>query len=203
MAPRPDVSEARKQQILEAALVVFAQHGFNGATMDDIAAQAGLSKGALYWYFKSKDSIIDELVALFFDREIEEFETLLANDMTASERLRAATRLLIDEMSGLVDFMPIAYEYYATALRDEATYDFFQQFYQGFTTIFAQMIRQGVDAGEFRADVDPTLAAAMLASFYEGAIFIWIFNQENLDINDLVETAMTLFLDGLRPQAAQ
>ena len=48
MSPRPDVSEERKQQILEAAIAVFARLGFRAARMDDVAEQAGLSKAALY-----------------------------------------------------------------------------------------------------------------------------------------------------------
>ena len=58
MAPKPDVSEERKQQILEAASEVFSQKGFDNARMEDIAEQTGLSKGSLYLYFKSKDDLI-------------------------------------------------------------------------------------------------------------------------------------------------
>ncbi len=52
MSPRPDVSEERKQQILEAAIAVFARLGFRSARMDDIAEQAGLSKGGCAGYFE-------------------------------------------------------------------------------------------------------------------------------------------------------
>ena len=58
MAPRPDVSKERKSQILTAATKVFTELGFAGARMDDIVAESGLSKGNLYWYFESKDTII-------------------------------------------------------------------------------------------------------------------------------------------------
>lgn len=51
MSPRPDVSEERKNQILEAAIAVFARLGFQQTRMDDIAEQAGLCKGALYLYY--------------------------------------------------------------------------------------------------------------------------------------------------------
>ncbi|MDL1899078.1 helix-turn-helix transcriptional regulator [Anaerolineae bacterium CFX7] len=57
MSPRANVSAARKAQILDAAAAVFARKGFYQASMDDIVEEAGLSKGALYWYFKSKACI--------------------------------------------------------------------------------------------------------------------------------------------------
>ena len=58
MSPRPDVSDLRQGQILDAATKVFARLGFHKANMDNIAEEADVSKGLLYWYFKSKDAII-------------------------------------------------------------------------------------------------------------------------------------------------
>ncbi|MEM1019412.1 MAG: TetR/AcrR family transcriptional regulator [Pseudomonadota bacterium] len=61
---RPD---DRPDEILDAATRVFAHMGFTAARMDDVAAQAGLSKGALYLYFKSKDALLDAIVTRFSD----------------------------------------------------------------------------------------------------------------------------------------
>jgi len=57
MSPKHDVSEERKSQILDAAMDTFSEMGFHKARMSDIAETSGLSKGSLYWYFDSKDSI--------------------------------------------------------------------------------------------------------------------------------------------------
>ncbi len=51
MTPRPNVREQRRLQILQAAQHVFARMGFHKARMDDIAHEAGVSKGTLYWYY--------------------------------------------------------------------------------------------------------------------------------------------------------
>ena len=51
MPPRPDVSEERRGQIIEAALACFTRKGYANTTIDDIVAESGLSKGAIYWYF--------------------------------------------------------------------------------------------------------------------------------------------------------
>ena len=63
LSPRPDVSDERKNQILQAATNVFSRLGFHKARMDDIVEESGLSKGTLYWYFKSKDDIVSALIA--------------------------------------------------------------------------------------------------------------------------------------------
>jgi AcrR family transcriptional regulator len=89
MSPRPDVSEERRSQILEAALKVFARLGLDKARMDDIVSESGLSKGAIYWYFKSKDEIIAAILDSLFNREMQELETLNAREGPVYERLLA------------------------------------------------------------------------------------------------------------------
>ncbi len=58
MVSKSELTEIRREQILEAATSVFARFGVYKARMDDIVEEAGLSKGAVYWYFKSKDEIL-------------------------------------------------------------------------------------------------------------------------------------------------
>ena len=70
MSPRPDVSEERVRQVLDAAGAVFARSGFSETRMDDIAAAAGLSKGALYLYFPGKEGIINILGCAFADHRL-------------------------------------------------------------------------------------------------------------------------------------
>jgi AcrR family transcriptional regulator len=55
-------SDARPDEILDAALIVFGEKGFDPARMDDIAAEAGVSKGALYLYFESKEAVLKGLI---------------------------------------------------------------------------------------------------------------------------------------------
>ncbi|TCM76965.1 TetR family transcriptional regulator C-terminal domain-containing protein [Rhodovulum steppense] len=61
--PRTRIQRRNRRAILEAALAVFSQHGFRGATLDQIAAEAGLSKPNLLYYFPSKEAIHETLLA--------------------------------------------------------------------------------------------------------------------------------------------
>ena len=74
MSPKPDVSDERKIQILDAAMDTFAEKGFHKTRMSDIAETSGLSKGSLYWYFDSKDSIILNLLDRVFEPELKELK---------------------------------------------------------------------------------------------------------------------------------
>ena len=66
-APRSRIQKRNRQIILDAALEVFSTHGFRGATLDQIAAQAGLSKPNLLYYFDSKDAVHRELLTRLLD----------------------------------------------------------------------------------------------------------------------------------------
>ena len=62
MARTPKVVEDRKEQILDAAMRVFAQKGFTRATNKDIAREAGITPGLIYYYFESKEAVFKEIV---------------------------------------------------------------------------------------------------------------------------------------------
>jgi AcrR family transcriptional regulator len=78
---------ARRQQILDAAATVFGGRGFHGARIDDIAASAGLSKGAIYWYFRSKEELAIALAERAIAREDRREAELLAEAGPLRDRL--------------------------------------------------------------------------------------------------------------------
>jgi AcrR family transcriptional regulator len=87
MAPRSpeqfaEIREGRKAQILEAALHVFAQDSYHGASISSVAKKAGISKGLIYNYFKSKEEILISLVVDVFDDVMEQLELNLDQPLT-------------------------------------------------------------------------------------------------------------------------
>jgi len=75
-APRTRIQRRNHRLILDAALEVFAQHGFRGSTLDQIAAQAGLSKPNLFYYFSGKDEIHRVLLTELLDSWLEPLRQL-------------------------------------------------------------------------------------------------------------------------------
>jgi AcrR family transcriptional regulator len=73
----------REQRILDAALVIFSEKGFVGASMDDIAAEAGISKPTLYQYFPSKDELFTAMMSQERDHMLESFEYPSTSGMVA------------------------------------------------------------------------------------------------------------------------
>ena len=149
MPPKPDLTAERRGQILDAAEKVFNRLGFNKARMDDIVVESGLSKGALYWYYKSKDAIILALLDRVFVGEIAQFEKLVDAEGTASERLAQLTRAVVQDMARFKHLMPLIYEFVALAARRKSVRAKLGGYYQRYHRLLSQILQQGLDSGEF------------------------------------------------------
>jgi AcrR family transcriptional regulator len=91
------IRDERKEQIMDAAVEVFARRGINGTKMSMIAAEAGISHGLLYHYFTSKDELFATLVQFAMEQS---FNTVSAvNELPGSplEKLTALTRIILDK----------------------------------------------------------------------------------------------------------
>jgi AcrR family transcriptional regulator len=194
-----ELSEIRKEQILQAATMVFARLGFHKARMDDIVEQAGLSKGAVYWYFESKDEIITTILDRFFERELEDFRQISQGEEPIPDRLLKIMRNLSKEIETIADLMPIIYEFYAVAARENAIRKTIQRYFKSHTTLLEELIKVGIDRGELR-DVLPYDVALSLVALMEGCMLIWILgtlDHDVLDLEKLFETSMDLIFKGL------
>lgn len=85
-------AEARREAIAAAAVGVFAQFGFGGASLRELAGAAGLEKGHLTYYFRTKDDLLYEVVAGFHTRFVDSFADWAGSDPDPYERLRSVLR---------------------------------------------------------------------------------------------------------------
>lgn len=194
--PRPDVSEERKEQILDAAAIVFSQQGFANARMDDIVKQSGLSKGALYWYFKSKDDIILALMHRFFDQDLYGLNHILELKLSAWDTLLQYTNTMTTEFEQVKSLTPLIYDYYSSATRDEEKRKFFQVYFQKYQASMGAIIQQGIDRGEFRPINIKSFVLTLIAML-EG-LFLLNSIEEIVDLKQQVNESMTLLLNGIR-----
>jgi AcrR family transcriptional regulator len=92
---------ARRETILDAALTVFAERGFEAARLDDVAARAGIAKGTLYLYFKDKEALFEEVVRTAVSPIIERLSFLAdAPDIPMADMLEGLFGLFEKEVLG-------------------------------------------------------------------------------------------------------
>jgi AcrR family transcriptional regulator len=91
---------SRRQAILEAALTVFAEHGFEAARLDEVARRAGVAKGTLYLYFKDKEALFEELLHGAATPIIDRIAALADADLTFDEALATLFGFFATEVLG-------------------------------------------------------------------------------------------------------
>jgi len=192
---------ARRQAILEAAIGVFAQHGFDAATTDDIARAAGLSKGGLYWHFKSKDDILAAILMQLFDQELSVLQGLLAAEGAVAPRLRQLVAQGAADVLQLEQLLPVMLEFYALAARQSDTRQFLQQYYQRYHQLLAELFQQGFARGEFHRGTAEAAAIALIAQL-EGLGLLWAIVPELVPLADRSANAVELLLVGLMSAAS-
>jgi len=198
MSTRAAKREARKQEILAAATAVFAQKGFDGASMDDIVQASGLSKGGLYWHFKSKDDIIAAILNEFFSQEMDFLDALLQAEGSATARLQQLGQQVMVDVAHMQELLPISLEFYALAARRETVREQLQDYFEQYRLTLATLIQVGIDAGEFDTAVAAEQAALNLIAQFEGLVLLWAIQAGNFDLEQQMTTAVTFFIKGLK-----
>ncbi len=116
-AAREEGREAR-DELLSAALRVFARRGYRQAGVDEIAAEAGYSKGALYWHFSSKEELLTALVDERVDAPMRERFALLASAPPERDMSVEATKAFAQQVDEQREAMLLEREYWSLAVRD-------------------------------------------------------------------------------------
>jgi AcrR family transcriptional regulator len=165
--------EARKQQILEAAIRCFGRQGFHKTTMQDICTEAGLSPGALYRYFPSKEEIIEAMVA---ERRRQGFVRIeqarrLASTVEALEVLSGAFEEIEDITGCAVDV-----ELWGEAFRNTRISAALRSDIDMICAAFSGIIRTAQERGDITPNVDPASVARIMLSLFHGMVI-----QKSLD----------------------
>jgi AcrR family transcriptional regulator len=193
--PKPDVSVERKAQILAAASRIFLKKGFETARMEEIAEEAGLSIGGLYWYFKSKEEVIFSLMDELINSDLNEQRALLEAPGSVMERLTQYVRSSVPSAQTL---SPLFSDFYALGGRDPRVQVRFQTYFYTYRQIIAALLAQGIARGEFRS-FDVNHGAILFAALYEGMLELAMLDPEN--INGIIELShsMDILMQGMKP----
>ncbi len=185
-----------KETILAAATTLFAQKGFHQTSMNDIVAMSGVSKGGVYWYFKSKDEIVTAILEAFFDREEGELAALLDQDSPAQERILSFLYQMTGAMLAMKEALTLGLECYAMAARQENIRTFIQTYFQRYQALVQTLLQQGITRKEFPA-VDVATTALGLSALAEGMILLWTLSDTRFDLTEQTVAAAQTYLRGL------
>jgi len=187
-------SEETQARILEAALKNFSESGYDAASVDDICAEAGVSKGAFYHHFPSKQAVFLTLLNEWLKTVDASLEA--ARKPTVPETLTNMARMLPTIFSQADGRLPMFLEFWLQASRDETIWKATIAPYQRYLDYFAELVKQGIEEGSFRP-VDPRSAAQVIVSFAVGLLLQGLLAPENIDWQQTSEQSIKILMKGL------
>ena len=189
-------SQETRQRLLEAATRLFSQQGYEATGVAEICAIAGVSKGAFYHHFESKQAVFLALLEDWLARLDAAFTTVRQD---SSDVPQAVVRMA-DMAGGVLASsgvqISIMLEFWMQAYRDPQVWEAAAAPYQRYQQYFAAMVEEGVRQGSLRP-VDPQLAARTLVSLAMGLLLQAVFDPKATDWASEAGGALQLVMDGL------
>ena len=187
-------SEETRGKIVEAAIKLFSERGFNTASVDDICAEAGVSKGAFYHHFESKQALFLALLDGWLktiDNAIE-----ASRDKTAPETFLRMTEAFPYIFQTAGQGLPMFLEFWLQASRDEKIWQASIAPYRRYDEYFTSLIKKGMDEGSF-VEMDPELASRMIISMAMGLLLQSLLDPQGAKWEEVAREITTMMLDSL------
>lgn len=176
--------EERINDITNAAMEVFLQKGYQNTTMESIAKKAGLSKGGLYHYFKSKDMIL-----LFVNKKINKNIEEIMDKALEMPSVKAGILFYVENyLKYWVEHPQETSFLFLSVIKivdDHELLEYYKQFSSDYMKYFQESFEMGVQSGEFVPHNTKTSAITLMAAI-DGIISYMIFD-ENLKLDEVME----------------
>lgn len=192
---RPRREEVRRR-LLEAASETFLEKGFLDSTLDDIARRAGLSKGAVYSNFESKQ----EIISLLLQRRLERMREVIAaaTDPAAAkgDERRTSAAVMADNLIADADWVQLVLEFASRAGRDAAVREIYTPFLRVQREEVTQVIKQALADGPEHDDDYAALVGTILVALRYGLALAHAADPEQIDA-EVIERALGAVLTSL------
>jgi AcrR family transcriptional regulator len=190
--------EERRQQIVRAARRLIVRHGYSHTTLAQVAAEVGVSKGLVSYYFAKKDALFLAVLDSMLSRLRDDLDAVYRRDLPAWERLKLNLKNLFGSEKRTKQYYGLLIEFLAEAPREKEISEYTRVIYQTHLTYIERTIDDGITAGEF-ASVDAGAEGSMLVALMEGMILQWMYAGESRSFIDAYHTCETVAACRLMP----
>ena len=186
----------RKEQILDAALNVIVKNGYHQSRMDDIVSTSGLSKGAIYWYYKSKKDVYLDLVNHWVNRYSNSLMELPQKDTSSSKQLKNMFNIFFEQFENDPVVFKALLEFWSLAGRDDDFNKKLEKVTHNFIQYLETIIQKGVKSGELK-NVNPKITAMSIMVVIEGISWFTLFKKNGVSAKEYTDTVSEFILSGL------
>jgi AcrR family transcriptional regulator len=194
------VREERRRQILEAAVAVFSRKGYNTANVSDVAAEAGVSQGTIYWYFESKEELMTAAMLTALEDFGRQMYTDLEGYARATEKLRAVGESMVAFVDVAQGYFMMFVEFWSSSSRRWDTSQLWTGLLVEYKDLIAGIIKEGIASGEFRPVDADSLVWALMAAYDGLAVYGMLVS--GLDLAVVSRVFVETLLRGIRAQPA-
>jgi AcrR family transcriptional regulator len=185
------------QRLLNVARTLFAEKGFEGTSVQDVVVAAGVTKGAMYHYFSSKDDLLYEIYGRVLRMQMERLEKLVSQEGPVEERLHAAAADVIATTTENLESTTIFFRS-LHQLSEEKQQEIRRE-RRRYHETFRAMVVEGQQSGVFRDDV----SADLCVDFFFGSVHhlpMWWKPRGRLSGQEVGRSFADLFIAGLLPR---
>ena len=188
MTERSIAQEDRRKLILDAAIRVFAEHGYHGSRVGDIAEDAGVAHGLLYHYFASKEDVLRTIFVENWGQLIARFRAVEASHEPAQDKLDGIAKILLRTWRNDPALVTVMVREVARSHELEAQVEDVREAFG----IIQRVIEEGQASGAFRPDVDARLASCVVYGALEEILTGWVLGQLPDSEEDVAKAERTL-----------
>jgi AcrR family transcriptional regulator len=183
-------------EILGAAMTLFARSGYEATSVAEICEAAGVSKGAFYHHFSSKQEIFLALLKNWLgviDAQLDYARQGTDNVPQALMRMTDMMRAVFETATGQ---LPMFLEFWTKASHDDAVWQTVIEPYHRYQAYFRSMIQQGIEEGSLKP-VDPDMAAKAIVSLALGLLLQGLLDAQGAKWDQVTQHSFQLLLEGL------
>ena len=173
MTDRSIAQEEKRRLLLDAAVRVFARKGYHTCRVGDIAEEAGVAHGLLYHYFASKEELLETVFRENWSDLLEAVKAVEEAGEPAREQLRQVAAILLRSWRRDPDLVRVLVREVARSPQVQLRVVEIGEAFEALERI----VRRGQEAGEFRSDLDPRLAAVIFYGALEEILTGWVLGQ--------------------------
>lgn len=156
-----------RDALAEAAFELFSERGINNVTLDEVAARAGVTKGSLYWHFRSKKEVLLAAAAVYYHEWQERAHKEIASTRDPLERIRRVWHMSVSMCLFNRGRRGFSTEMFALGLHDPEIRASWAQFYDTVHELFAGLVRAATNEGQLHVP-DPGRTADWMLATFEG-----------------------------------
>ena len=186
----------RKEQIMDAALKVIISKGYDNSRIDDIVDISSMSKGAIYWYYKSKKEVYLNLVNYWVIKYSTVINHIIEEDDSPADQLKDVFEYFILQYEQDPSAFKALVEFWSLAGRDKDFHKKLDKVYSKFLEFLERIINRGVKSGEFK-NLDVRVTALSIMVNIEGIIWFTLFDAHGLSAKEYINTITDFILSGL------